>query len=59
MIFILTMIIYLAKKVQITSFVTKKVKILAKYSDLSDVFLEKKVLVLLEIIDLNKYAIKI
>lgn len=37
----------------------KKVKILAKYSDFSNVFLEKKALMLLEITKLNQYAIEL
>ena len=37
----------------------KKVKILDKYSDFTDVFSEKKILVLLECIKLNKHAIKL
>ena len=41
------------------SLLTKKVIILNKYSDFSDVFLEKKALVLLEQTELNKYTIKL
>lgn len=37
----------------------EKVKILTKYSDFSNVFLEKKALVLLEITELNQYVIKL
>ena len=39
--------------------ITEKVKILTKYSNFLDVFLEKKVLILLKTIKLNKYAIKL
>ena len=37
----------------------KKVKILIKYSDFLEIFLEKKSLVLSKIIKLNQYAIKL
>lgn len=39
--------------------ITKKVKIPVKYSDFLDVFLYKKALVLIKIIDFNQYAIKL
>ena len=39
--------IYLNKKAQIVSLLTKEIKILEEYSDLSNVFLEEKALVLL------------
>lgn len=38
----LIMLIYLAKKIQITLLIAKKVKILIKYLDFSEIFLEKK-----------------
>ena len=39
--------------------ITKKVKILTKYSDFLDVFLKKKTLILSEITKLNQHAIKL
>ena len=39
--------------------VSKKIKILTKYSDFSDVFLEKKALILPKTNKLNKYIIKL
>ena len=56
---LLTMAIYLARKAQIASLVTKKVQILSEYSDFSDIFLEKKASILLEVTELNQYAIKL
>ena len=56
--FLLTMAIYLAKKTQIVLLVAKKLKILIKYLDFSDIFLEKKALILPETTELNQYAIK-
>ena len=53
------MAIHSAKKVQIALFVVKKVQILFKYLDFSDIFLKKKTLVLLKATYLNKYAIKL
>ena len=53
------MVIYLVKKARIALLVTKKVKILTKYLDFSDIFLEAKALILLKIIKLNQYAIKL
>lgn len=52
-------IIYLAKKVQIALLLIEKVKILIKYLDFLDVFLEKKTLMLLELIELNQHVIKL
>lgn len=46
-------LIYPAKKTQIVLLLTKKIKILTKYSDFSDVFLEFFFLKLLKIINLN------
>ena len=54
-----SMLIYFAQKAQIALLITKKVKILIKYWNFLDVFLEKKALILLEIINLNKYAIEL
>lgn len=45
--------IHLAKKTKIALLITKKVKILDKYSDFSDMFSKKRALVLLEITKLN------
>lgn len=45
--------IYPARKIQIASQPTKKVKILAKSSNFSNIFLEKKTLVLMKITYLN------
>ena len=47
------MAIHPAKEAQIALLVAKKVKILIKYSDFSDVFLEEKVLILLKTTKLN------
>ena len=52
------MSIYLTKKAQIALLITKKVKILVKYSDFLNIFLEEKTLILPEIINLNQHAIK-
>ena len=54
-----TMAIHLAKKTQIALLVAEKVKILTKYSDFLDVFLEEKALILSEVIELNQYAIEL
>lgn len=53
------MLIYLAREAQIASLIPKKVKILAKYSDFSNVFSKKKALVLLKLTKLNQYTIKL
>ena len=45
------MLIYLIQEAQIALLVIKKVKILSKYSDFLNVFLEKKALILSKIID--------
>ena len=47
------MAIHSTKKAHIALLVIKKVQILVKYSDFSDVFLKKKVLVLQKVINLN------
>ena len=56
---LLTIVIHQAIEVQITLLLAKKVKFLAEYSDFSDIILEKKALVLLEIAKLNQYTIKL
>ena len=53
------MAIYPAKKAQIAPLIAKKVPILTKYLDFSNIFLEEKALILLEIIKSNQYAIKL
>ena len=57
-IFLLTMAIYLVMKAQITLLIAKKVQILAKYLDFSEIFLKKKALMLLKTINLNQYIIE-
>lgn len=52
-------LINLAKNSQIALLITKKIKIPAEYLDFSDVFLEKKTLVLSELIKLSQHAIKL
>lgn len=52
-------LIYLAKKAQIAFLIAEKLKILAKYLIFLDIFLEKKTLVLLELIKLNQHSIKL
>ena len=59
MTFLFIIAIHLARKAQITLLVAKKVKILTKYSDFSDVFLEEKALILLKATKLNQHAIKL
>ena len=49
--------IYTDRKTQIASLLTKEVKILDKYLDFTDFFLEEKALVLPEHTELNKHAI--
>ena len=49
----LTMIIHLVKEAQIALLLAKKVKILTKYSDFSDVFSEEKALVLPKLTNFN------
>ena len=56
---LLTMLIHPAREAQIALLVAKKVKILTKYSDFSDVFLEEKALILPKTTKLNQYAIKL
>ena len=52
------MTIHQVQEASIVLLVIKKVEILFKYSNYSDVFLEKKTLILLEITDVNQYVIK-
>ena len=59
MLFLLIMVIYPAKKVKIILLLAKKVKILTESLDFSDIFLEKKALILLVVINLNQHAIKL
>lgn len=49
----LIIIIHPAREAQIAFLIAKKMKILAEYSDFLDVFLEKKTLILSELIKLN------
>lgn len=50
---------HLNKEAQIAFLLIKKVIILKKYSDFPDIFLEQKVLVLLQQTNLNKHAIEL
>ena len=59
MTFLLTIAIYPAKKTQIILLIIKKVKILTKYLNFSDVFLEEKALELLKITMLNQHNIEL
>ena len=51
--------IHLAQKTQIALLVAKKVKILIKYSNFLNVFLEEKTLILPKTTKINQYAIKL
>ena len=51
--------IHLACKVQITLLIIKKVIVLAKYLDFTDVFSKESVEVLLKRIEINKHAIEL
>lgn len=53
------MAIHLAKKVEKLFLFIKKIKIAAKYLDFLNSFLEKKTLILLELIKFNWHAIKL
>ena len=53
------MAIHPARKAQIALLVAKEVKIPTKYLDFSNVFLEEKALILLEVTKLNQHAIKL
>ena len=57
--FLLTMPIYPAQKAQIASLVAEEIKFPTKYSDFSNIFLEKKASILLEAIELNQHAIEL
>ena len=57
--FLSTMAIYPVKKAQIVLLVAKKVQILFEYSDFSNIFLEKRALILSKATNLNQYAIKL
>ena len=59
MTFLLKIAINSAKKAQITLFIIKKVQILSKYLNFSDVFSEKKALILSKVTNLNQYATKL
>lgn len=52
-------LIHSAKKTQIALLLTKEVIISAKYSIFSNIFIDKKALILLEITKLNQYTIKL
>ena len=52
-------LIYLAQEAQIALLIVKKEQILFKYSDFSDVFLEKKGLILQKATNLNQHAIEL
>ena len=54
-----TLGIYLDRVVQIVFLLNKEIKILDKYSDFVDVFLEKKALVLPEGTELNEHTINL
>ena len=51
--------IYLAQKAQIALLVAKEVKVLIKYSDFLDVFLEEKALILPKVTEMNQHTIKL
>ena len=54
-----SILIHPARKAQIALLIAKEVKIPIDYSDFSNVFLEEKALVLLEITYINQHAIKL
>lgn len=56
---VLELLVHSDKIAQIAFLLTKKVMILDKYFDFTNVFSEKKILVLLEQTELNKHAIKL
>ena len=56
---LLTMAILPAREAQIALLVAEEVKILTKYSDFSDVFLEKKASILPKVTKLNQHAIEL
>ena len=51
--------IYLAQEANIALLVAKEIQILTEYSNFSDVFLEEKALILLEVNKLNQHTIKL
>ena len=51
--------LFLAKEAQIALLLAKKVTILAKFSDFTDIFLEKSANILQEQIGVNEHAIKL
>ena len=53
------MTIYPAYKAQIVLFIAKKITVLAKYTDFSNIFLKELAEILPERISINKYAIKL
>ena len=53
------MLIYSVQKTRIALLTTKKVKILTKYSNFLNIFLEKKALILPMETNLNQHAIKL
>ena len=59
MTFLLIIAIHSVKKAQIALLVPEKVQIPSKYSDFSDVLLEKKALILPKATKLNQYTIKL
>ena len=54
-----SILIYLAQEAQIALLIVKKVKMATKYLDFLDIFLKKKFLVLLAIINLSQYIIEL
>lgn len=56
---ILIIIIYLTRKALIALMLTKKFKIPFEYTNFIDIFLEEKILLLLELTELNQYIIKL
>ena len=54
-----TMAIHPVRKAQITLLISKEVKIPTKYSNFSDVFLEKKASILSKAIEFNQHNIKL
>ena len=59
MTFLSIIAIHLTRKAQVALFIAKKAKIPTKYSDFLNVFLEEKVLILLEATKLNQHTIKL
>ena len=59
MTFILTIVIYLAKKTLVALLLVEKMQIPTKYSDFLDVFLQKKASILSKVTKINQHAIKL